>query len=353
MPKGGPDGGNGGRGGDIKLRGKEELNTLVDFRFRPQYKAENGKSGGSQRKTGHSGESLTLDVPCGTSVVDEQNLEIIADVTHAGQEVTIAVGGESGRGNHSFRSSKNRSPRQFTSGTEGEFKQLRLQLKVVADVGLLGMPNAGKSTLLSVVSASKPRIADYPFTTLTPNLGVVDVDAARSFVMADVPGLIEGAATGHGLGTRFLKHLSRTALMLHLVEATPADGSNPLSNVATIEKELEQYSATLAQRPIWTVVTKCDTVTQSDCENLLSELRALQPVRPVFAISSVSRQGLSELLDAITSHIASTSEQDSSNVRDRIAKDAMDDMFSRHAVGESAVSQEQEEGEVEVIYRRD
>ena len=353
LPKGGPDGGNGGRGGDIVLQGREALNTLVDFRFKPQYQADKGRNGGSQLKTGASGKALVLDVPCGTSVVDQTTLELIADITQPDQRVIVAVGGDGGRGNHSFRSSKNQSPRQFNVGLTGESKQLRLQLKVLADVGLLGKPNAGKSTLLSVVSASKPRIADYPFTTLTPNLGVVDIDATRSFVMADVPGLIEGAASGHGLGTRFLKHLSRTALMLHLIEVSPVDGSDPITNLVAIEEELAQYSHALAQRSIWTVLTKNDLISDDALEALSATVHAIRPERPVFCISAVTHHGVNELMNAISNHVAEHTQVEASRFDDLVAQDAIHDMMKRSPTQKSDSSEESNNDEVEVICRRD
>ena len=355
LPKGGPDGGNGGRGGDIVLQGKEALNTLVDYRFRPRYQAERGRGGGSQNKTGASGKSIVLDVPCGTSVVDDSTLELIADITQPEQQVVVAVGGDGGRGNHSFRTSKNRSPRQFTDGVDGESKQLRLQLKVVADVGLLGKPNAGKSTLLSVVSASKPKIADYPFTTLTPNLGVVDLDAERSFVMADVPGLIEGAASGHGLGTRFLKHLSRTALMLHLVECTPMDGSDPVKNLLAIEEELERYSEALAHRSIWTVITKKDTQSNDEIESLVEQINGIRSNRPIFVISAVTQTGIAELLNAISDHIVDSQDSGVDHKMDVVARDAIEDMVHRTQNFNEAKKKNNTDSddEVEVIYRRD
>lgn len=349
MPKGGPDGGNGGRGGDVLLQGHEALNTLVDFRFHSIVKAGNGKAGGSSMKTGAGGEHLVLDVPCGTTVVDEATMVPVADITRPGQQVVVAHGGSAGRGNHSFRSSTNRAPREFERGLAGEERLLRLQLKVIADVGLLGKPNAGKSTLLSVVSASKPAIADYPFTTLVPNLGVVRVDPSRSFVMADIPGLIEGAAEGHGLGTRFLKHLSRTSLLLHLVEVSPTDGSDPLANLVNIEKELRRYSDALANRKIWTALTKIDTVPPDELELICSECRKIYPDRPLFTISSVSRQGLPELLNALAESV----EQAPGEIRsaqDSVTQDAINEMFRRRGTKDDEDSAE--EDEVEVVYRR-
>lgn len=348
LPKGGPDGGNGGNGGSIIFRGHSALNTLVDFRYRPLLKSANGRQGGSGTKTGASGDDLVLDVPCGTSVVDDATHEYIADITDHGQTVVVARGGQGGRGNHSYRSSTNRAPREFERGTPGESKRLRLHLKVLADVGLLGKPNAGKSTLLSVVSASKPAVADYPFTTLVPNLGVVKVDVARSFVMADIPGLLEGAAAGHGLGTRFLKHLSRTQLLLHLVEVAPLDQSDPVANLTAIESELEKFSAALAERTIWTVVTKTDVASTEQVDTVIQRLRALHPSRPLYAISAVARQGIQELTFALMEALENQSLEDADD--DALEQDVLDDILSR--TQRPATTPSDDESEVEVVYRR-
>lgn len=350
LPKGGPDGGNGGRGGDVVFRGDEALNTLVDFRYRPILKSENGRQGGSSVKTGASGRDLVVDVPCGTSVVDDATLEYVADITTPGQLVVVARGGQGGRGNHSYRSSTNRAPREFEHGTSGESKRLRLHLKVLADVGLLGKPNAGKSTLLSVVSSSRPAIADYPFTTLVPNLGVVQVDPARSFVMADIPGLIEGAASGHGLGTRFLKHLSRTHLLLHLVEVAPVDGSDPVEDLTKIEREVETFSQALAERDVWTVVTKTDVATSDEVQAVADSLRDLHPKRPIFEISAVTQRGVRELTFALMEAIEREPklDADESSALDR---DVLEDILSRTKPRTSSATDEDDQ--VEVIYRRD
>ena len=350
LPKGGPDGGNGGDGGDVVFRGDRSLNTLVDFKYRPILKSEKGKQGGSRVKTGASGHDLVVDVPCGTSVVDDATLEYVADITTPGELVVIARGGQGGRGNHSYRSSTNRAPREFEHGLPGESKRLRLHLKVLADVGLLGKPNAGKSTLLSVVSSSRPAIADYPFTTLVPNLGVVQIDPARSFVMADIPGLIEGAASGHGLGTRFLKHLSRTHLLLHLVEVAPADGSDPSENLTKIEHEIEAYSRALADREVWTVVTKVDMASVDEVGAVTEKLRELRPDRPIFEISAVAQRGVRELTFALMDAVERKPklDQDESTALDR---DVLDDILNRTKPRVSSDSVEDEQ--VEVIYRRD
>lgn len=350
LPKGGPDGGNGGKGGDVVFRGDGSLNTLVDFKYQPILKSDNGRQGGSSVKTGASGHDLVVDVPCGTSVVDDATLEYVADITTPGQTVIVAHGGHGGRGNHSYRSSTNRAPREFEPGLSGETRRLRLHLKVLADVGLLGKPNAGKSTLLSVVSASRPAIADYPFTTLVPNLGVVQVDPARSFVMADIPGLIEGAASGHGLGTRFLKHLSRTHLLLHLVEVAPLDGSDPCENLTKIEQEVEAFSQALAEREVWTVVTKIDVADDDEVRAMTEQLRALHPDRPIFTMSAVTQRGVRELTFALMEAIETRPKIDAEEVTS-LDRDVLDDILSR--TKPKAANTSDQDDQVEVIYRRD
>ena len=242
IPKGGPDGGNGGVGGSVYLVADDSLNTLVDFRCQPSFKAESGLAGSGQNKTGSAGENYLVRVPVGTTVINEETQEILGDLEENKETLLVAKGGSRGLGNAVFRSSTNRTPRKTISGGEGESRQLRLQLKLLADVGLLGLPNAGKSTLISLVSAANPKVADYPFTTLIPRLGVVRVAEEASFVVADIPGLIEGASKGQGLGTQFLRHLSRTRIILHLVEVLPLDESSPLDSIELIENELAQYS---------------------------------------------------------------------------------------------------------------
>ncbi len=303
---GGPDGGDGGDGGSVYFRGDEALNTLVDFRFQPQYRAGTGESGKGKDRTGSKGEDLIVRVPLGTSVYDEETDALIAEVTKADEDLLIARGGFHGLGNVRYKSSTNRAPRKTSNGTPGESFNLRLELRLIADVGLLGLPNAGKSTLISVVSEAKPRIADYPFTTLVPNLGVVRIDYNRSFVIADVPGLIEGASEGAGLGIQFLKHLSRTRVLLHLVDVAPADGSDPLENFKAIERELAQYSPAIAQKPRWLVLSKSDLVS----DDVLAELQARllsesSLVEKCYAISAVTQTGLQPLLHGLGDHFAS------------------------------------------------
>ncbi len=242
IEKGGPDGGDGGDGGSVIFEADESLNTMVDYRFKRNYRAGDGESGRSRNCTGRSAEDLVLRVPVGTTIIDEDIGEVLGDLSVAGQRLVVAQGGFHGLGNARFKSSTNRAPRQTSPGSEGEVRSLKLELKVLADVGLLGLPNAGKSTLIRAVSAARPKVADYPFTTLVPNLGVVSVEAHRSFVMADIPGLIEGASEGAGLGIRFLKHLTRNRILLHLVDMAPYDGIEPADAALTIVRELERFS---------------------------------------------------------------------------------------------------------------
>ena len=310
VARGGPDGGNGGDGGDVLLKADAALNTLVDFRFQPLYRAEPGKSGGGRDKTGRSGGDRIVRVPAGTTIIDEDTLETLGDLSAADSTLRVAAGGDRGFGNAHFKSSTNRAPRRTTPGNPGEIRRLRLQLKVLADVGLLGMPNAGKSTLLSRVSASRPKIADYPFTTLTPNLGVVRVDHERSFVMADVPGLIEGAAQGAGLGSQFLRHLSRCRILLHMVDVLPLDESDPLDNVRAIEAELASYSTALAERPCWVVLNKIDLLTDEQRDSLLARVQAeLGAQRQIDMISAVTGTGLDELMRAVMDHLEARRER--------------------------------------------
>lgn len=296
VPRGRPDGGNGGEGGSVVLVGDAALNTLVDFRFNRVFRADAGASGGGNERTGAAGKTLCVAVPVGTTVVDDASLELVGDLTEAEQTLTVAAGGGRGLGNAHFKSGSNRSPRRTTSGRPGEVRRLRLQLKVMADVGLLGAPNAGKSTLISRMSAAKPRIADYPFTTLTPNLGVVRVGPGASFLMADVPGLIAGAAQGAGLGVRFLRHLTRTRLLAHLVDIAPLDGSDPAQTVAAIEAELYAFSEAFRQRDIFLVATKTDLVAD---DSALQRLRQAFPHRRMFAVSAAQGEGLDELAQAL------------------------------------------------------
>ncbi len=304
IPKGGPDGGDGGDGGSVWLQGDSGLNTLADFRHARHFKARNGEPGAGRQKTGGSADDIFIRVPLGTIVVNQETGEHIGEVTEHDQTILVARGGHGGRGNIRFKSSINRTPRQSTPGTPGEERKLHLELKVLADVGLLGFPNAGKSPLISAVSAARPKVADYPFTTLYPNLGVVSLEPGRSFVIADIPGLIEGAAEGAGLGIQFLKHLQRTRLLLHLVEIAPVDGADPVDQVRALAAELKQFDRELAERERWLVLTKTDQLDPEQVDEKAADVvERLDWNGPWFAISSVARQGLDELVGRIMTHL--------------------------------------------------
>lgn len=290
---GGPDGGDGGDGGSVYLLADENLNTLSDFRITKVYRAEKGQGGMGRQRTGRGGEDCLVPVPVGTMVYDQETGELIGDLTAHDQRLLVAQGGFHGLGNIRYKSSTNRTPRQSTPGTPGEQRELRLELKLLADVGLVGLPNAGKSTLLSVVSAARPKIADYPFTTLHPQVGVVAVGPLRSFTLVDLPGLIEGAAQGAGLGIRFLKHTQRTRLLLHMIDSAPIDGSGVVAAIRQIEKELEEFSTDLAGRERWLVFNKMDS---ADDEAVDSALAELGWQGPVYRISAIAQQGLDSLM---------------------------------------------------------
>lgn len=296
IPKGGPDGGDGGDGGSVILVANDSINTLIDYRYQRNYRAQSGESGKGRNCTGAKGESLYLQVPVGTTVVDIDTEEVLGDLTEINQELVVAQGGFHGLGNTRYKSSTNRAPRQTSPGSEGESRNLRLELKVLADVGLLGMPNAGKSTLIRSISSAKPKVANYPFTTLVPNLGVVRVEAHKSFVVADIPGLIKGAAEGAGLGIRFLKHLVRTRLLLHVVDMAPYDGSTPEDAVREIAQELENFSPTLASRDRWLVLNKLDLLPEDErqaaCDKVIAEL---EWDGPVYRVSAINSDGLTQL----------------------------------------------------------
>lgn len=296
IAKGGPDGGDGGHGGSIWIKADENVNTLIDYRYTRRYKAENGQQGMGSDMTGRKGKDTTLVVPVGTTVIDVDTDEVLIDLKEHGETFKVAEGGARGLGNTRFKSSTNRAPRQSTPGKEGESRNLKFEMKVLADVGLLGLPNAGKSTLIRSVSAAKPKVADYPFTTMVPNLGVVRVDDMRSFVMADIPGLIEGASEGAGLGIRFLKHLVRTRVLLHIVDMYPFDESTPAENALAIANELEAFSPTLAERERWLVLNKIDMVPEEERqERIDSVVDALNWKGPVHVISAMAKQGTDEL----------------------------------------------------------
>ena len=295
LPKGGPDGGDGGDGGSVYLVVDEGLNTLVDFRHDRLYRAKNGQPGMGGDRIGKKSDNLYVKVPTGTLVYDDDTDELIGDLVNDGQELLVAQGGYHGLGNARFKSSVNRAPRQTTKGTQGEERNLRLELQVLADVGLLGIPSAGKSSFIRAVSAATPKVADYPFTTLYPNLGVVRIDTEKSFVIADIPGVIEGAADGAGLGIEFLKHLSRTNLLLHIVDASQ-DPKDVLKDIKTIETELKRYDETLSQKERWLVLNKADVLPSEFMDELKQELiEKREDEIKMFVISAVTRQGCKEL----------------------------------------------------------
>ena len=301
LPFGGPDGGDGGIGGSVWLRAAEGINTLADFRNERLYKAKSGEGGSGNDCFGKGGEDLYIKVPVGTQVRDAETGEELCDMKVAGQEFRVAQGGKGGWGNTRFKSSTNRAPRQFGSGLPGEQRTLALELKVIADVGLLGLPNAGKSTLIRALSAARPKVADYPFTTLYPNLGVVYCGEHRSFVMADIPGLIEGAAEGAGLGHRFLKHLQRTGVLLHLIDMAPVDpDADPVRDARAIVQELKNFSADLVSKPRWLVINKRDLLPDKEAEALAKDIaRRLRYKGPVHLISGATGRGTRELAESI------------------------------------------------------
>ncbi|WP_295803505.1 Obg family GTPase CgtA, partial [uncultured Microbulbifer sp.] len=287
------------------------LNTLVDYRYQPNYQAQNGEAGRGRNCTGAKGESLELKVPVGTTAIDEETGETLGDLLEHGEKLLVAQGGFHGLGNTRYKSSTNRAPRQTSPGSEGESRHLKLELKVLADVGMLGLPNAGKSTFIRAVSAAKPKVANYPFTTLVPNLGVVKVQKYRSFVIADIPGLIEGAAEGAGLGIRFLKHLTRCRVLLHLVDLAPFDGSDPAQNALTIEHELERFSPTLAKRERWLVLNKTDLVPADELEERCqSVVNALGWQGPVFRVAAIRGEGTDVLCGQLMDYLEELKEQE-------------------------------------------
>ena len=319
VPRGGPDGGDGGKGGSVWAEADENTNTLVEYRFVKRYQAKNGEKGHGSDRYGAGADDIVLKMPVGTLIRDLDTDEIVADLTHHGQRVCLAKGGKGGLGNIHFKSSVNRAPKQSTPGEEGETRSLQLELKVLADVGLLGMPNAGKSTLITAVSAARPKIANYPFTTLHPNLGVVRIDENHSFVMADIPGLIEGAAEGAGLGHRFLKHLSRTGLLLHVVDLAPFDETvNPAEEALAIINELRKYDEELYDKPRWLVLNKLDMLNEEEAQaRTASFLEAIGWDYPkpddrfqfdmktprLFQISALTHQGTQELVHQINQYL--------------------------------------------------
>lgn len=311
-PFGGPDGGDGGKGGSIWAIADRNINTLVDYRYSRLHKARDGENGRGSDCYGKGADDITLRMPVGTLVTDYNSGEIIADLTEHGQTVLLAKGGEGGWGNIHFKSSTNRAPRQKTDGKPGERRELRLELKVLADVGLLGMPNAGKSTFITAVSNARPKIADYPFTTLHPNLGVVRVSHEKSFVIADIPGLIEGAAEGAGLGHQFLRHLQRTRLLLHIVDLAPfEDTVDPVKEAKAIVKELKKYDESLYEKPRWLVLNKLDVVPEEDRKKRVKDfVKRFGWKGPTFEISALTREGCEDLITAIYEYLAEQRQQE-------------------------------------------
>ncbi|ABC32591.1 predicted GTPase [Hahella chejuensis KCTC 2396] len=329
VPKGGPDGGDGGDGGSVILEADESINTLIDYRYTRKFKAANGESGRGGNCTGASGADLVLKVPVGTTIIDTDIDEVLGDLVEVGQQIKVAQGGFHGLGNTRYKSSVNQAPRQTKPGQPGESRNIRLELKVLADVGLLGLPNAGKSTLIRGISSAKPKVADYPFTTLVPNLGVVRVQAHRSFVVADIPGLIEGAADGAGLGIRFLKHLVRTRLLLHVVDVSPLDESDPVESAVKIVAELEKFSPALAARDRWLVLNKTDLLAEDEKEAICADiLKRLNWSGPSYEISALAGEGLQRLCQDIMTWIERRAEEERDDPEvaeaDRLNREQMD-----------------------------
>ena len=368
IPKGGPDGGDGGDGGSVFLVGAEGLNTLIDFRYTRNFKAESGQQGSSAECTGRGGEHLVLQVPIGTTVLDDETGDVLGDITEIGQELKIAQGGFHGLGNTRYKSSTNRAPRQTSPGQEGEVREIKLELKVLADVGLLGLPNAGKSTFIRSVSAARPKVADYPFTTLVPNLGVVGMSGDKSFVVADIPGLIEGASEGAGLGIRFLKHLTRTRLLLHLVDMMPYDISTPGENAQVIEQELAKFSPTLAEGDRWLILNKVDLLPEDEVDARCQEVvDHLDWQGPVFRISGLASHGTKALCAAIMDYIDGHREEEKADpelaeqaeerrveiqaqARDRIQELADSRRNARKQVIEDNDDEDDDDHDMEVVY---
>ena len=366
VPKGGPDGGDGGDGGSVLLEGDDALNTMIDYRYTRRFRADNGEAGRGRNCSGKSGADLILPVPLGTTVLDEDSGEVLGDIRESGERLLVAQGGFHGLGNTRYKSSVNRAPRQSSPGTEGESRKLKLELKVLADVGLLGLPNAGKSTFIRAVSAATPKVADYPFTTLIPSLGVVKVDAHRSFVVADIPGLIEGASEGAGLGIRFLKHLTRNRVLLHLVDVAPIDGSDPAEAACAVIRELERFSPTLAARPRWLVLNKIDLLSVAEIAACRERVvAALDWEGPVYEISAVSGQHASALCGDLMSHLEVQAEQLRSDAdadaaeqsaQEQMQQEARERIASLQAARAEARARakeglDEDDGEVEVEYR--
>lgn len=366
VPRGGPDGGDGGDGASIYLEGNDALNTMIDYRYTRRFRADNGESGRGRNCSGKSGEDLVLPVPLGTTIVDDDSGEVLGDIREPGERLLVAQGGFHGLGNTRYKSSINRAPRQSSPGSEGESRKLKLELKVLADVGLLGLPNAGKSTFIRAVSAATPKVADYPFTTLIPSLGVVKVDAHRSFVAADIPGLIEGASEGAGLGIRFLKHLTRNRVLLHVVDVAPIDGSDPAESACSVVRELERFSPALAARPRWLILNKIDLLdaaSVTECRERV--VAALGWEGPVYEISAVAGMHTAVLCGDLMTHLESQAETLRSDPDAAAAEHAAQEQMQREARERIATLQaakaeararardgiEDDDAEMEVEYR--
>ncbi len=326
IPKGGPDGGDGGHGGSVWLEATDGLNTLADFRHQRTWSAKRGENGRGRNCAGAAGDDLVVQVPVGTVAVDLDTEERVADLAAPGERALVAQGGFRGLGNTRFKSSTNRAPRQTSDGSEGQRRELRLELRVLADVGLLGQPNAGKSTLIAQVSQARPKIADYPFTTLHPNLGVVSIEPHRSFVMADIPGLVEGAAEGQGLGLRFLKHLERTRVLLHLVDVLPVDGSDPVDAAATVLAELVAHDAGLASKERWLVLNKLDLVAEDERETLGRRIaEGLDWHGPTYRVSAATGLGCDALMSDLMVRLEALREAAAEGAPEPASDDASDD----------------------------
>lgn len=362
IPRGGPDGGDGGAGGDVWLLADENLNTLIDYRFEKNFRAGRGQNGQSRDCTGKRGKDIIIKVPVGTRVLDSGTNEVMCDMTRHSQRLMVAKGGFHGLGNTRFKSSVNRAPRQKTDGTKGEIRELQLELMLLADVGMLGLPNAGKSTFIRAVSAAKPKVADYPFTTLVPSLGVVRMDNEQSFVVADIPGLIEGAADGAGLGIRFLKHLERCRVLLHLIDLAPLDESDPVKNARIIVTELERYSENLANKPHWLVFNKADLLDPEEAASRASAIeKALGWEEKYYLISAVNRDGVKALCwDVMAFIIAHPKEQAAPEAAPEAGKvEFMWDDYHRDQLQQAKAREtldddweEDDEDGVETIYQR-
>lgn len=356
---GGPNGGDGGDGGDVFLIADEGLNTLIDYRFERFHRAKRGQNGQPQNCTGKGSDDLVLKVPVGTRAIDQDTGEQIGDLTYKGQKLLVAKGGWHGLGNLRFKSSTNRAPRQRTDGTPGEIRNLKLELLLLADVGLLGLPNAGKSTLIRSVSAATPKVADYPFTTLVPNLGVVRLDTQRSFVIADIPGIIEGAADGAGLGTQFLKHLERCRILLHVIDILPVDGSDPLENAKVIISELEQHNEKLAGKPRWIVFNKLDLVLEEEAKEITDAILAgLDWKGEVHSISAFNRLGTKELTQKVMTFIEELPEEVEEVIDGKTVEFKWDtyheETIAAHTLGDDLDDDDWDEDDydVEVEYRQ-